>query len=204
MSKTPWQLRAARPSAPRLRRQPARARHGFRSWRALAEIDRRRTIAEQRRSDRRRCHVHRARRSQLARLLQRARRRRRCRHDLLNARGRRSSTPKTRRPGRAHVAAEWATRLGAVLLASGADPTPTIGDSGHTAMSGPSRNATDFARARCRRSAKADLFCAAAGRPRRRPAVRRPRPTAPGASRIGSSRSRRRWHAAALSARVGA
>jgi ankyrin repeat protein len=62
-----------------------------------------------------------------------------------------------------HVAAERNNgRLAVFLLACGADPHATYGQSGHTALSwAVTRNASDFARTLVRLGVRPDLFCAA-------------------------------------------
>jgi len=62
-----------------------------------------------------------------------------------------------------HIAAECNDpRLGATLVAAGADLDATFGDSGHTVLSwAVTCNAIEFAQAMVRLGAKPDLFCAA-------------------------------------------
>ena len=78
------------------------------------------------------------------------------RPDLVNARGREGETA-------LHVAAYCNdVRIGALLVARGADPTATYGESGHTALSwAVTCHALDFADAMVQLGVDADLFCAA-------------------------------------------
>lgn len=78
------------------------------------------------------------------------------RPELAAARGPDGQTP-------LHVAAEYNdARLGVLLLAYGADPEATYGQSGHTALSWAATcGSFDFARALTRLGVRPDLFCAA-------------------------------------------
>ncbi len=78
------------------------------------------------------------------------------RPDLVKARGTEGDTP-------LHVAAYCNdARIGALLVARGADPNATYGESGHTALSwAVTCHALDFANAMARLGVEADLFCAA-------------------------------------------
>ena len=78
------------------------------------------------------------------------------RRALVRARNREGQTP-------LHVAAEHNDpKLGAYLVAAGADVRALMGDSGHTPLSwAVTCNATEFARAMVMLGSPADLFCAA-------------------------------------------